>query len=244
MNRIGLSVVDSPKRETAAERPGGRRGRAAGRSHGDLPYCLFTPAHYEQGYSYPLIVWLHHRGGREHDVLEIMPHVSLRNYVAIAPRGIAMGEAEYGWPAGFASSEIEQRILRSIQIARRHHSLSRRHIFLAGYQEGGTMALQLATLAPRRFAGAISLGGRFPRQSARFCHLPEAGQLPLMIAHGRSGVVYSEEHACRDLELLHTANMALSVRQYPGGDELDEQMLADMNRWMMELVVEQNATPL
>ena len=35
---------------------------------------------------------------------------------------------------------------------------------------------------------------------------------------------------------MHAAGMSLSVRQYPGGDELDLQLLGDVNRWMMELV--------
>lgn len=49
----------------------------------------FAPAHYESGYAYPLLVWLHGDGHSERDLAEIMPHVSVRNHVAVAPRGFS-----------------------------------------------------------------------------------------------------------------------------------------------------------
>ena len=53
----------------------------------DTVYTLFAPLHYEPGYSYPLIVWLHGHGNDERQLVRIMPLVSMRNYVAVAPRG-------------------------------------------------------------------------------------------------------------------------------------------------------------
>jgi phospholipase/carboxylesterase len=50
---------------------------------------LFAPLHYEPGYAYPLIVWLHGEGGTENHLRRLMPMVSVRNYVAVAPRGTA-----------------------------------------------------------------------------------------------------------------------------------------------------------
>src|SRR5207249_1092134 len=50
-------------------------------------YVLFTPLHYEPNYAYPLIVWLHADGEDEQVLGRIMADVSLRNYVAVAPRG-------------------------------------------------------------------------------------------------------------------------------------------------------------
>lgn len=51
------------------------------------PHVLFSPLHYERGYAYPLLVWLHGAGGDERQVMRIMPMLSMRNYVAIAPQG-------------------------------------------------------------------------------------------------------------------------------------------------------------
>ena len=51
------------------------------------PHLLFSPMHYEPGYAYPLIVWLHGAGSDEQQVLRVMPKISMRNFVAVAPRG-------------------------------------------------------------------------------------------------------------------------------------------------------------
>src|SRR5580658_5486284 len=54
----------------------------------DTIHSTFAPMHYEPGYSYPLLVWLHGAGCDERQLLRIMPLVSMRNYVAVAPRGV------------------------------------------------------------------------------------------------------------------------------------------------------------
>ena len=47
----------------------------------------FAPLHYEANYAYPLLIWLHGGGDSERQLRRIMPHISLRNYVAVALRG-------------------------------------------------------------------------------------------------------------------------------------------------------------
>jgi len=55
----------------------------------ETPHTLFAPMHYEPGYAYPLIVWLHGNGmAGERQLMKIMPIISMRNYVAVAPQGI------------------------------------------------------------------------------------------------------------------------------------------------------------
>lgn len=69
----------------------------------DASLC-FGPLHYEPNYRYPLLIWLHGLGESEQTLLSIMPEISLRNYVAIAPRGLRVdggslrGWCDYGTP--------------------------------------------------------------------------------------------------------------------------------------------------
>ncbi|MCL2348313.1 MAG: hypothetical protein FWC50_08635 [Planctomycetaceae bacterium] len=59
----------------------------------ETPHTLFAPMHYEPGYAYPLIVWLHGNGtAGERQLMKIMPIISMRNYVAVAPQGICSEE--------------------------------------------------------------------------------------------------------------------------------------------------------
>ena len=53
-----------------------------------FPHIVVSPIHYESGYAYPLIVWLHDAGKSEQEIVEVAPKISSRNYVAVAPRGL------------------------------------------------------------------------------------------------------------------------------------------------------------
>ena len=60
--------------------------------------------------------------------------------------------------------------------------------------------------------------------------------LPLFLAYCRDSETYSEGNLCDELPLFHAAALKVAIRQYPCGDELTTQMLADMDAWMMERV--------
>jgi phospholipase/carboxylesterase len=215
-----------------------KRGTGHDKPHGDFTYCLFTPVHYEPGYAYPLVVWLHPNGSHQEQLLDVMPRLSLRNYLAIAPRGLHLEENSPGWPSRGLWSEVERRVLASIEIASRDYHVAPDRVFLAGVREGGSAALQLGLDHPQRFAGVVSLGGGVPFGATRFTNLYAARSLPLLITHGRRAGHYGEGKACQDLRILHAAGMALAVRQYPDENQLDDQLLGDVNRWIMERVTD------
>lgn len=58
-------------------------------SHRCSEHVLFSPMHYEPGYAYPLLIWMHGPGSDERQIMKTMPLISMRNFVAIAPRGIS-----------------------------------------------------------------------------------------------------------------------------------------------------------
>ena len=91
MNRIAIAPIQLT---TSASSTGIKnkhewltRARRIADPQTDLPFATFAPIHYEERYAYPLLVWLHGDAGSEQELREIMPLVSMRNYVAIAPRG-------------------------------------------------------------------------------------------------------------------------------------------------------------
>src|SRR5262245_59215922 len=62
--------------------------------------ALFAPIHYEPGYAYPLVVWLHGAGSNERELWQVMPKVSVRNYVGASARGAVVSRetaAGYTW---------------------------------------------------------------------------------------------------------------------------------------------------
>lgn len=263
MNRIDM-LGDLKRRETgsgdfasqwAAELAGDFGAGRSRQTSGECPVNLFGPQHYESNYAYPLLVWLHGHAQTERQLVKVMPLVSLRNYVAVAPRGVV--RADDAGQAAVAASTTQagsgralftwsqhpdavdaaiQRIFEAIDEARGQYHIARHRVFLAGVDVGGTMAWRTALAHPDRFAGAISLGGTFPEGRSPLGRLLEARRLPLFLAHGRDDRLFSEEKIDEQLRLFHSAGLQVSMRQYPCGAQLAPQMLTDIDRWMMDVV--------
>jgi len=203
----------------------------------------FAPLHYEANYAYPLLIWFHGGGDSERQLRRIMPHISLRNYVAVAPRGTLEVPHRSGSGIGYRFvqtpdhvSQAQERVLSVIEEAQRRFNIRTDRVFLAGYECGGTMAFRLAASRPSDFAGVISLCGPFPTHGAPLANLNSARQLPLFVASCRQGRFYPSGQVCDDLRLFHSAGMSITLREYPGEDSLSPSMLADVDRWIMEQI--------
>lgn len=211
-------------------------------------HTLFAPLHYERNYAYPLLVWLHGPGDDERQLQKVMPLISMRNYVAVAPRGVCRAVAPlagFGWrQTPEAIEAAEQSVFECIERATNRFHVAPGRVFLAGYQCGGTMALRIALAHPQRFAGALSVGGAFPEGQSPLRWLDLARRLPLFLAQGRESELYPIGRSCEEIRLFHAAGLSATLRQYPCGDELTTQMLHDLNAWVMERVtgVEANSS--
>lgn len=205
-----------------------------------VSHCLFAPVHYEQGYRYPLVVWLHGPVSNEQELRDVMPLVSVRNYVAVAPRGtdrVAGIPRAFGWNQSAGSiHEAFERVQHCIGTAQERFNIHPDRIFVAGYAEGGTMALRLGLEHPDRFAGAISLSGPLPSGKSPLKRISEARKLPLLMSVSPDPTDFTLERAMENVRLLHTAGSSLSLRLYPEGDGLTTTMLADVDSWVMEQI--------
>ena len=203
----------------------------------DSPRAMFTPLHYEADYAYPLLVWLHGSGTDESQLSRIMPLVSMRNYVAVAPHGLLTGDGKVAWPQtpdGICRSE--QRVFDAMDAVRERFHVAPQRVFLVGMDTGGTMAFRIAMNYPDQFAGVLSICGAFPSDHRPLCRLAKARHLPVFLAVGRDSPEFSPAQACKNLKLFHSAGMSVSLRQYPCAHELTPNMLADVDRWVMEQV--------
>jgi len=216
------------------------------------PHMLFSPMHYEPNYAYPLLVWLHGTGGNERELMRIMPTISMRNYVAVAPRGLPVEQSvcpptcdmsvsailhrhkeQYDWILSDDHwATLEQRIFDCIVVAQEQCHIAHHRIFIAGFATGGTAALRLATQYPERFAGAAAFGGEIPHDKRIVPSWHTRQPLSFLLGIDES----ASAHACRMMELLHVAGLTTHVREYPDVKSLTSEMLQDMNQWMMQIV--------
>ena len=203
-----------------------------------LHHCLFSPIHYEPAYAYPLVVWLHGNDSSELELRQVMPLVSVRNYVGVAPRGTSRTSKTrrlYGWqqtPREIA--DACHRVRECLEVARENFNIHDDRVFLAGYGAGGTMALRVGMEYPSLFAGAISLGGPVPRGGNAFHRINEARRLPLMLSASTDQDTYTNEQVMADIRLLHSGGFALSVMLYPEGGGLTDNMFQDIDAWLMQ----------
>jgi phospholipase/carboxylesterase len=196
----------------------------------------FMPMHYEAGYAYPLIVWLHDNGLNEDSLPQVMPHISLRNFVAVAPRATQPCGTGFAWQQSASAIEAaEEAVADAIRRASEMFHIHPQRIMLVGHGQGGTMALRVALRHPQQYAAVASIAGALPRQHAPLAKINQLRELPVMLASGRVSRCYPQQHACDDLRLLHTAGCQVAFRQYPD-DELADNMLGDLNKWLMEIV--------
>jgi phospholipase/carboxylesterase len=244
MNRIALATHGSAGPISAAGSDGlvdvisSKRQRLNHES--DEPLATFAPIHYEPGYAYPLVVWLHTSASNERELRQVMPLVSMRNYVAVAPRGTAADPRRrngFCWRQSRDDIEVaESRVARSIAVARQRFNIHDERIYLAGCGAGGTMALRIAWNEPTRFAGVVAINGPLPKRLRPMWRVNELRRLPCLLATSRDSRTYPAQRVCSDLKLLHAAGCTVALRQYPGADDLTRKMLSDMDRWLMEQV--------
>lgn len=218
--------------------PTAARGIVQEQSLANSQFSFFLPQHYEPNYAYPLLVWLHGRQGNERQIHRVLPLVSMRNYAAVGVRGNLKGGSGYDWSADASSGyqTAEQSVLDAIDSAQQRFNVHASRIFIAGYQNGGALAVRLALRHPTLFGGAVALGGCLPSGSHLFGNISQSRKFPLLISQGQDGGGKASEELCDRLRLFHAANLQVMVRLYPGNHELTTRMLSDMNEWIMERV--------
>ncbi|MDG2384645.1 MAG: alpha/beta hydrolase-fold protein [Pirellulaceae bacterium] len=240
MNRIQMLDQDLNTNSLSTN----RTSTTGSNSKQAVEHSFFVPLHYEPNYAYPLVVWLHGPSDGHRQLKQVMPHISMRNYVGVAPgwppaKAAEQGESEFAsvWSQdAHGIVETMSRVHECVQLAKNRFNIAPKRVFLAGFDCGGTMAIRLGLAAPNRFAGVASLGGPVPTGNNPLSNLLQARSLPMLIGYGRESEQYPVSQICEELRLFHIAGLSLNLRQYPCGHELTTQMLSDLDAWMMQIV--------
>lgn len=242
MNRLprsGSTGCSSPAQQILQE---SFRSSRARRDSTSLSY--FLPLRYEPNYQYPLIVWLHQDGAGERQVAEVMPHLSAQNYVAVgvrATRACDTAGHRFQWlQSPLGSSIAEEAIFEAIDSVRSRYAINPERIYLAGYREGGTMAVRVGLRNPAAIDGVITLDGALPRGGRPLANLEAARQLAILSAVAIDGSRYPMQTVCEDLRLWHAARLRMDMRQYTVDDVMVREVLSDCNAWIMSRVTGQD----
>ncbi|MBI1347497.1 hypothetical protein GC163_14555 [bacterium] len=200
----------------------------------DEPHAIALPDVYEQGYSYPLIVWFHEAGGNEEDIFRILPEISERNYLAISIRGDREVNGGFEWTTGIGVAALAEKLEAAIERLAEKFSINRDRVYLAGMGSGGTLAMELLLEKPEAFTGAASLNGTFPQLAQPLAHFRGLrGRRALLTTSNESTDVKVADLVAAG-RLLYSAGMEVGTRIYQSqGPVTYRKMLREIDHWIM-----------
>jgi phospholipase/carboxylesterase len=202
------------------------------------------------------VIWMHGLGADGYDFAGIVPVLGLPESLAIRfvfphapmqPVTINGGMVMRAWydirPNAGARREDEQGIRRSqghveALIAReKARGVAAARIVLAGFSQGGAMALQTGLRHPERLAGVMALS----------CYLPLADQLageasaanrdaPIFMAHGTGDPLIPLARARRGCEVLGSLGYRVEWHEYPMPHSVCDTEIGDIGAWLARIL--------
>jgi phospholipase/carboxylesterase len=203
----------------------------------DRPCGVFVPQNYEPNYAYPLIVWLHDAGHSERDIIQVLPQISMRNYVGLALRGTSGPSAETRKGFSWSRSQrvrlaFQDELLEGVRRLRQDFHIHTERIYLAGAGAGASMAWDLFLARPEWFAGLAAFGGKFPwrRRPLRHFRALREKHLFLAPAADNSAEVHQADQVGR---LMHTAGLEVRIHAHSPGRRMSRAVLSRLDYWIM-----------
>ena len=173
------------------------------------------------------VIWLHGLGADGHDFEPIVPELRLAKpvrfvfpHAPIRPVTINMGMRMRAWYdiLQFGGGPEDQAGIRASQqlVEKLIESEKGRKIVLAGFSQGGAIALQTALRYPERLAGILALSTYVPLASALESEASPANRdIPIFMAHGELDDIIPIRRAEASRELLVRLGYEVEWHSYP-----------------------------
>jgi phospholipase/carboxylesterase len=199
------------------------------------------------------IIWLHGLGADGHDFEPIVPDLIRRGERAwrfvfphAAPRPVTIngGMTMRAWydikgfdrKAAEDEAGVRQSSLAVSELIAREHTrgIAANRIVLAGFSQGGAVALSAATRYPERLAGVMALSTYLPlADRLRAERAPANDGTPIFMAHGLSDGVLPIALGLESRDLLKAAGFVVEWHQYPMAHSVCAEELADIRAYLL-----------
>ena len=198
------------------------------------------------------VVWLHGLGADGHDFEPIVPELDLPAAVRfvfphapVRPVTINGGYPMRAWydilslergeledETGIRASAAQVRTLIQIEVDR-GTSVSR--LILAGFSQGGAIALHAGLRHPEPVAGIIALSTYLPLPATLSAEkTPGTERLPILMAHGTEDPTIPESYGARSRDQLRSEGYEVDWRAYPVGHSVCAEEISDISGWLRE----------
>ncbi len=204
------------------------------------------------------VIWLHGLGADASDFAPIVKELDLPASMAIRfvfpnapqrPISINKGYVMPGWYditeadiAGDETGESEDskgiemssQAMQSLVDQQREEGIEASRIIIAGFSQGGAVALHVGLHYPQKLAGVMALSTYLPWCARK--QPKNAAGLPIFMAHGSMDGVVKPEYGRRSAEALKQLGCALEWREYPMAHSVCIEEIADISRWLQRIL--------
>lgn len=197
------------------------------------------------------VIWLHGLGADGHDFEPLVPALRLPARLAVRfvfphaparPVTINMGMRMRAWYDIFqlgggiedeAGIRESQNLLEGLIARERTRGIEARRIVLAGFSQGGAIALQTGLRHPERLAGIMALSAWLPLASTLQAerHAMNA-DLPIFMAHGSMDEMIGLDRAELSRRRLEALGYSPQFHEYPMGHAVCPEEIADIAAWL------------
>jgi phospholipase/carboxylesterase len=202
------------------------------------------------------VIWLHGLGADGHDFEPIVPELALADTLAVRfvfphapmrPVTINGGMIMRAWydilslegvrredDAGVRAAQASVEAL----IAREHaRGVPASRLVLAGFSQGGAIALQTGLRHAERLAGIMALSTYLPLASTLAAEASPANRaVPIFMAHGRHDSLIPIERATISREALRKAGYDVEWHDYPMEHAVCGEEIADIAAWLNAVI--------
>ena len=197
------------------------------------------------------VIWLHGLGADGHDFEPIVPALGLKDlgvrfifpHAPRRPVSINMGLIMRAWfdvrDIDFGGDADEKGIRESVgQVAalvarERERGVAARRIVLAGFSQGGAIALQVALGHPEPLAGVVALSTYLPG-GATIEPVPAGAVRPFSVfqAHGTDDPMIAVERGEETRDRLRELGCEVTWKSYPMEHEVCAEEVAAIGAWL------------
>jgi len=202
------------------------------------------------------VIWLHGLGADGHDFEPIVPELDLPDslpvrfvfpHAPMQPVTINGGAVMRAWydvyglqgvrredAAGVRASQaaVEELLARETK-----RGIPASRLVLAGFSQGGAIALQTGLRHPERLAGIMALSTYLPVADTLAAEASAANRdVPIFMAHGLDDPLIPLERARMSRKLLESAGYRVEWHEYAMEHSVCAEEIADISSWLRRVL--------
>jgi phospholipase/carboxylesterase len=198
------------------------------------------------------VIWMHGLGADGYDFVPMIPEFDLPQsarvrfvfpHARVQPVTVNAGYEMRAWydireltPEGRddeAGLEEARACIEDLIAVERSAGIASRRIMLAGFSQGGAVALHVGLRHAESLGGIIALSCYLPLRAhlSRELH-PANRAVPILMCHGREDVVVLHAFGMQSRDVMLAAGLQVEWRQYPVGHGLCRPEIFDISAWL------------